>query len=227
MNTAPYSLEELIEKNNEELYKYVSEKKKILLNTNAKGWSEETTDGCVIIGCSPTDHPQASFAHELLHAKLKIMGMKDPLILGGEGLKYPQQLERYLYNQLAHHKMHKEFISMGYMDVEFLHDDDTEENARQLERDIAELEKKYLAEKNMLQGGLQVGIPYLASTCPHDKSDKPIIMRLRDISESKILKEIDKLLEEWRESGEYSPCHTMKRFCEICGVYDIEFLPTK
>ena len=113
----------------EELYQEIHAQTPVTFTEQAGNdeWSSQTMGGTTSISGTPTAHPDAAMAHELLHAKLKIGGYKQYCTTTAMNMKYKlaNTIARMLDNELQHHKMFGDFLAMGFQPEQFYHDGDT------------------------------------------------------------------------------------------------------
>lgn len=111
------------------LYEEVQRHTSILLAQSDDGfWHSKTKDSATTIYCARTDHPEASLAHELLHAKLKCNGYKQYSVAicttcKKESIKWVLEI---LDNELQHHKFYSEFLALGFKPAHMYADSDAE-----------------------------------------------------------------------------------------------------
>lgn len=89
-------------------------------------WWSSTVGNKTTIQATPTTHPAACLAHELLHAKLKINGYRQYTVsvsCDARKTKLPDLLSA-LDNELQHHRMFLDFDELGFPATEFYHDSD-------------------------------------------------------------------------------------------------------
>jgi len=118
--------DKLIVPQNSDLYDSVRKVYKVnLKKSDDSYWGSHIVKDTVIISHSTTNHPVASFTHELLHIDAQLKGYKR--IGGGVSLNKVthENLKRLcdcLDNEFQHHKMYKEFASYGFSPSEFYAD---------------------------------------------------------------------------------------------------------
>lgn len=126
-----------------QLYSEVSSRTKIVLEPSTDTcWGSKTQGSETTIFYAPTRHPEASFAHELLHAKKKLQGYKQYCTAICRTPKRPliARVLEILDNELPHHKFYAEFLALGFKPAEMYEDSDAEV-ANQLLEDIAGLKR--------------------------------------------------------------------------------------
>ncbi|WP_137105587.1 hypothetical protein [Azospirillum argentinense] len=99
---------------------------KFVESADEVSWSSTTMGGGTTITGAPTKHPDASLAHELLHAKLKINGYRQYGATTAMHHKYRAAniIAQMLDNELQHHRMYSEFLNIGFKAEQFYNDDD-------------------------------------------------------------------------------------------------------
>jgi hypothetical protein len=110
------------------LYEDINNQSPISFEAGAPGehWGTETADGKTKIYVTSTKDPAAALAHELLHAKLKLGGYRQYLIMLSMDKKqlFLKPLGEILDNELQHHRMFEEFLGAGFRAEQFYNDDD-------------------------------------------------------------------------------------------------------
>ena len=109
--------------------------------------------GCIldgktgIIRYSNSEHPEEAFVHELLHLKLQIDGYIRPYYA-----VLPKKSQRNFHlktlifaidNELQHHKIYQEYLSMGYSEKYFYNDKDLDDIHKTLDIDNDNMLQKY------------------------------------------------------------------------------------
>ena len=112
-----------------DLYACVSEQSPITIKSIGKGpWGSTTENGQTTISVAPTQWPSESLSHELLHAKLKLLGYRQYSTVcsmnNDQGLL--KSIVEALDNELQHHRMFTEFLTMGFNPIHFYFDGDTD-----------------------------------------------------------------------------------------------------
>ena len=121
-------IEDLLDTRNKGLYDYVSHSLKFSLKeTDDPYYGIFTKDNCAELHIPKGEASPSSFAHELLHAELKIKGVhiSTKLSVSERPLLVPifsEDLSDHITNVLEHRKMYPKFISMGYREDDFLAD---------------------------------------------------------------------------------------------------------
>ena len=222
-----YKLEDLINPEyNEDLYNEVSAEIEIELKKQIGSWSAHINeDNIAVIGYSKSDYPDAAFAHELLHIKAELKGLKDPFVRSSEP-DIDWALLRFLINQLAHHRIYPEFYDLGFSEDEFLNDNDFNETRIRLKTDIAMIEDIHQKLKEPLDG-LVILMPYLVCISPNEINQDILDYKERiiKISKSSFIKEIDNIIIEWQQSGRMDYCLTLAKLFKACNRLKISFAP--
>lgn len=222
-----YELSDLISEYNEELYQEISEQIPIELVKGVGSWSAyiDRDNDKAIITYSKSEVPDACFAHELLHIKLELNGLKDPFVRSNEE-KVTWSDIRFFINQLAHHRMYSEFLEMGFTEDEFLNDNDQKETLRLLKRDIPMLEKLHKSSGNLLFG-FAVLYPYMVCISPNEDSEtvKEYLQRLKNISEPEFIQKAEAIIESWNTSVQMDYCLTLAKIFKIGNYPRISFTP--
>ena len=121
-------VENLLDRKNKGLYEFVRQSLKLSLKeTNEPYYGILTKGNTAEIHIPYGKASPSSFAHELLHAELKIKGVhfSTKLSVSERPLLVPifsENLSDHITNVLEHRKMYPKFISMGYYEEEFLAD---------------------------------------------------------------------------------------------------------
>lgn len=219
-----YSITELVNEFNQELYKEITGKIEIqLLKSDDICWSAEINNNTGIIRYSKSNHPDAAFAHELLHIKYELNGLKQPLVINNE-LESVMDILSFLFNQLCHHKFYEEFINMGFLEEEFLDDYDLKKVAFNADRDIKALEKIYSIQ-GTISGSIPLLLPYLMLKSPNDNTQqsKKYIDRLKKIGDSTFYSKIDSILSDWKHQQSLDSSKIFARILKACGLNKIGF----
>ena len=111
------------------------------------GWGSSTEQGETTIFYTESAHAPEAYAHELLHAKLKLTGFRQHLIAVA---KHPCQPEcgakirallAMLDNELQHHKMERDFASLG-LNSDFFYRDDDVSTLKRVRRQLEKMTPK-------------------------------------------------------------------------------------
>lgn len=221
-----YKVEDLISEYNEDLYKEVSAKIDIVLKQQKGSWSAHIDkDGVAIIGYCKSEYPDAAFAHELLHIKAELQGLKDPYVRSNEP-DIDWSLIRFFINQLAHHRIYSEFYDLGFSEDEFLHDNDFIETRNLLKKDVPMIENIHKKLGEQLDG-FAILLPYLVCISPNEISDEIRLYkdRIINIANPNFINEIDEIISEWRTSNRMDYCLTLARIFKACNKLKISFAP--
>ncbi|HEX8393845.1 MAG TPA: hypothetical protein VF665_16000 [Longimicrobium sp.] len=224
-DSIPYELDDLLDDRNRALHAEVASQARIVLQRSVDHtWGEHSTRLEVTISVAPSKAPQASFAHELLHAKLELEGWRRPRIIPAK----PETFEvvAYLYNQLAHWRMYPDFERMGYPASQFLNDRDSDEIRSLLKRDIPTVESLYAPARRPL-GGLLVALPFIASQSPHQEisGNLHLLKRLHRVSDAHLLRDISLLLREVQGDSGSDVVEVFTRLFHLCGQPEVRFRP--
>lgn len=221
-----YKIEDLVSEYNEDLYEEVSAKIPIRLEKQQGSWSAKIDeDGIAIIGYCKSNYPDAAFAHELLHIKAELSGLKDPYVRSDEP-DVDWGLLRFFINQLAHHKIYPEFYDLGFTDDEFLNDNDFLEARILLRRDVPMIEKTFNKLGEPLEG-LIILLPYLVCISPHETNEEisKFKERIIKISKPSFIETIDEIISEWTISNRMDYCLTLAKLFKACDKLKISFAP--
>jgi len=221
-----YAIRDIVSTDNEDLYKEISSRISIILKKQTGSWSAHIdASGTAIIGYNRSAYPDAAFAHELLHIKAELDGLRDPYLRSSvEGFSW--EILRFIINHLAHHRIYPEFYDMGFNEEEFLNDNDEAETLQLLRRDVPKLEDVYRQVQKPMDG-LIVLMPYLVCVSPHETNlvVHQFKERLEKIAEPSFIKAVNAILEEWRTSKRMDYCLTLAKLCKACGYMNISFAP--
>lgn len=217
-----YEIEDIISEYNENLYKEVVAKIPIrLVKDSQVGWSAKIENGEAIITYKKSDNSDSSFAHELLHIKYELNGLKPPFFKDNENVS---DIIPFLFNQLCHHKFYQEFYDMGFNEEEFLNENDTSDVDTITKRDIKSLENIFNL-IGTINGSIVLLLPYFVFKSPHDKSEttKQHIERLKQIGDNSFFETIDIILQEWTNQESLDSSLTFARIFKACNCPDIGF----
>lgn len=190
-----YEIADIVSLYNEDLYNELKDKIKIRLVKDIKiGWSAKIENGEAIITYNKSSYPDACFAHELLHIKYELNGLKQPLIKDNEDVT---NIMPFLFNQLCHHKFYQEFYDMGFNEEEFLNENDATEVDTLAKSDIKLIEGIF-KNSGTISGSTVLLLPYIVLKSPHDKSEttKNHIEHLKRIGDNVFFQAIDTILQE-------------------------------
>lgn len=162
-----------------------------------------------------SDYPDACFAHELLHIKYELNGLKPPQIKDNENVI---SIMPFLFNQLSHHKFYQEFYDMGFNESEFLNENDDAEVDGLAKRDIGLLEDIFNL-SGTIEGSVELLLPYIVLKSPHDIHETTIqyIEQLRKIGDNVFFSTIDTILQEWTEQESLDSSMTFAKIFKACN----------
>lgn len=121
-------IDQLLDHRNQDLFDYVSKSLSLSVERTTAPYYGLYTQGTKAIVYVPNGEPSpSSFAHELLHAELKIRGVNFSTklsVLERPALIpiFSDALSDHITNVLEHRKMFPRFLSLGYNEDEFLSD---------------------------------------------------------------------------------------------------------
>ena len=121
-------IDQLLDHRNQDLFDYVSKSLSLSVERTTAPYYGLYTQGTKAIVYVPYGEPSpSSFAHELLHAELKIRGVNFSTklsVLERPALIpiFSDALSDHITNVLEHRKMFPRFLSLGYNEDEFLSD---------------------------------------------------------------------------------------------------------
>jgi hypothetical protein len=217
-----YEIADILSLYNEDLYNELKDKIKIRLVKDIKiGWSAKIENGEAIITYNKSNYPDACFAHELLHIKYELNGLKQPLIKDNEDVT---NMMPFLFNQLCHHKFYQEFYDMGFNEEEFLNENDATEVDSLVKSDIKLIEG--ISKNNgTISGSTVLLLPYIVLKSPHDKSEttKNHIEHLKRIGDNVFFQTIDTILQEWKNQESLDSSKTFARIFKACNCPRVGF----
>lgn len=217
-----YELKDVLTEYSEDIYNEVSGKIPIkLVKDTTGGWSASIVNGDAIITYRKSNYPDACFAHELLHIKYELNGLKPPLIKDEEGVT---NILAIIFNQLCHHKIYQEFYDMGFNEEEFLNDYDASQIDNLARRDLKLLEELYL-KSGEIKGSTALLLPYLMLQSPHDNSvsTQQHILRLKQIGDNNFFTEIDTIIADWVAQDSLDSSMTFARIFKACNRPKVGF----
>lgn len=222
-----YELKDVLSEYNQDLYNEVSAQIKVNLVPGKGTWTshiDRNSEEAVISYCK-SEHKDAAFAHELLHIKAELAGLKDPYVRSNEP-DVDWSLLRYFINHLAHHRIYPEFYDMGFGEDEFLHDHDFSETRFRIAKDVPMLEDIHKKLGTPLDG-MAILMPYLVCISPNETHEDmtEFKRRLMAIARPDFIVEIDTIIQEWTTSGRMDYCLTLARLFKACGKTKISFAP--
>jgi hypothetical protein len=217
-----YEIADIVSLYNEDLYNELKDKIKIRLVKDIKiGWSAKIENGEAIITYNKSSYPDACFAHELLHIKYELNGLKQPLIKDNEDVT---NIMPFLFNQLCHHKFYQEFYDMGFNEEEFLNENDATEVDTLAKSDIKLIEGIF-KNSGTISGSTVLLLPYIVLKSPHDKSEttKNHIEHLKRIGDNVFFQAIDTILQEWKNQESLDSSKTFARIFKACNCPRVGF----
>lgn len=188
-----YTLEEILDERNRQLYNDLEAKAAIILGeSDDECWGEKYKDDVLYISCAKTAYPVACFTHELLHGKYDLAGMEMPMFkVEAIGHKAVEALEdkarnlmSYAYNQIMHHKLFPDFVALGFPAGEFLHEADAADGLCQVAKDIATLKARWKREFPYGVPASLIVWPFLYLRSPHDTGTgaQTLLKEIRNMS---------------------------------------------
>jgi hypothetical protein len=217
-----YEIADIVSLYNEDLYNELKDKIKIRLVKDIKiGWSAKIENGEAIITYNKSSYPDACFAHELLHIKYELNGLKQPLIKDNEDVT---NIMPFLFNQLCHHKFYQEFYDMGFNEEEFLNENDATEVDTLAKSDIKLIEGIF-KNSGTISGSRVLLLPYIVLKSPHDKSEttKNHIEHLKRIGDNVFFQAIDTILQEWKNQESLDSSKTFALIFKACNCPRVGF----
>lgn len=205
-----YTISDVVSEYNEDLYNEVKERIEIKLEKNNNlGWSAKIVDNIAVITYKKSDYADACFAHELLHIKYELNGLKAPLVIDQENIS---SILPILFNQLCHHKFYNEFYNMGFNEEEFLNESDNTDIDNLAKRDIKLLEEIY-KKSGTISGSIPLLLPYIVLRSPHDmtESTQKHIEKLKQLGDINFFNTIDEILLDWTNTDTLDTSLTLAR----------------
>lgn len=221
-----YTIPDLLSEYNEALYEEVAAQIPVELLPQPGTWSAHISESNIaIIGYSRSVHPDACFAHELLHIKAELAGMRDPYVQSEDPSVTAPTL-RFLINQLAHHKIYPEFYDLGFDAKEFLHDSDYEQARHTLRRDVPLIESVHRQSGELLDG-FAVLFPYLVCVSPNETSSDMQAFKARIVLVTKpeFIQKVDTILSDWVSSPSLDYCLPLAQLLKACHKMDVRLAP--
>lgn len=222
-NPFKYEIADIVSEYNEDLYNDIRDKITIKLVKNFQiGWSAKIENREAIITYNKSDFADACFAHELLHIKYELNGLKAPFFTKDNG--NVANIIPFLFNQLCHHKFYQEFYDMGFNEEEFLNENDASEVDVRAKRDI-KLLKGIFNKSGTITGSTILLLPYIVLKSPHDKSEitKQHIEQLKKIGDSNFFHTIDTILKEWTNQESLDSSMIFARIFKACNCPRVGF----
>jgi hypothetical protein len=217
-----YTLTDVITEYNKDLYNEIVARIPIkLVKDTINGWTPKIKDNLAIITYDKTESPDACFAHELLHIKYELDGLKRPKIIDNEGVA---DIMGLLFNHFCHFKFYKEFYDIGFIEEEFLSDKDQKETEKTINYSLLELEK-FFNTSGRIKPSTALLIPYMVLKSPHDKSaiTKSQIERLIKIGDKDFFNKLDKIISDWTESATLDTSYTFAKIFKACNRPNVGF----
>lgn len=201
------------------LYEYVKQATNLNVQLRQEELSISTTEnGLTVIVLAEHDNIDAALAHELLHAKLKILGYRQYCsAYAKEGRERLNRILPMLDNELQHHRFFAEFVSLGFRPEEM----------------YGESEGDWEVAVNELIDGTmgmlsidQALSPYITLIAPggfgSEGERRRVIDRLRDrcdVGVYKKLREIRAAISEFRDGSSLDAGLTIARILRILGGF--------
>jgi hypothetical protein len=210
----PYSIDELVDDRNRELYDQVAAVMRIELDDSEdEYWGARSENGVGYISVAPSDSPISCFTHELLHLWFDSKGKSRPnAFWNPEFPNISQQTESfvanlvpYAYNQLMHLIMYTHFVRMGFPPNEFLTEINLNDDYRRIESDLKLLKSQSTNFPHGLPAGM-IAYPFLMLKNPHDTSQKlqTLTKKLRTIAGQSYY-DLNKLVTKWTTDCDSPP----------------------
>lgn len=219
----PYTIDQLVDDRNRALYNEVNARLPLRLETSTiPYWGSQFGEGTATIAMVPTEHPVASFTHELLHLKLRLDGLVRPTAFTARQIE--MDTVNFFYNELAHHKMFPLFLAMGFQPSEFYSQLDAAQSHDLLSIDLARLRMRRRAERSLL-AGLDVARPYMLIYAPAELRASMVryAQQLDELADRRFLRMLDETLIEWIETDTLDMRRTLARIYHACGIADVGF----
>jgi hypothetical protein len=217
-----YVLDDLLSELNDDLYNEVRAKIDIELRKDPKtGWSAKIEQGKALITYTRTSYPDASFAHELLHVKYELEGLRVPFFVDEENVA---GIIPFLFNSLCHFKFYAEFRKLGFPDDEFLHDNDAIETKNRITSDL-KLITSIFKKSGIIRGSVALLMPYILLKSPHDNSEfsKNAIQDLQGIGDKSFFAEVDQIISDWINTPSLDCSLTLARIFKACNNPKVGF----
>ncbi|MBL7987112.1 MAG: hypothetical protein JNJ94_03510 [Chlorobi bacterium] len=219
----PYTIDNLVDDRNRALYTELNAQLPLRLETSTVPyWGSRFGAESATIFMVPTEHPVASFTHELLHLKLRLDGLIRPTAFTSR----PLDLEtvNFFYNELAHHKMFPLFLGMGFQPDEFYSQLDAAQSHDLLANDFAQLRMRRRSERSLLIG-LDVARPYMLIYAPSELRASMVryAQQLDELADRRCLRMLDDMLIEWIETDTLDMRRALARIYLACGLTDVAF----
>jgi hypothetical protein len=219
----PYTIDSLVDNRNQALYTEITAQLPLQLEPSTiPYWGSQFGQESATIFMVPTEHPVASFTHELLHLKLRLDGLVRPTAFTARQLE--MDTVNFFYNELAHHKMFPLFLGMGFQPNEFYSQLDAAQSHDLLAIDLARLRMRRRAERSLLTG-LDVARPYMLIYAPAELRASMVryAQQLDELADRRFLRMLDDTLIEWIETDTLDMRRTLARIYHACGITDVGF----
>ena len=189
-------------------------------------WSSQTADGKTEIIVSLSSRPEASLAHELLHARLKTRGYRQYGLIGTmdpnpELLKY---INEALDNELQHHRIFPEFLEMGFTGDQFYHDGD--------EADFSQLQAEIETTKPDENPGALL-LNFLTLISPGGADSENVRSEMRRVFEERCgpdsyakMQAIEREFNDWRKSPGLDAGKTIAAILKHLGNFERTWIAT-
>ncbi|MCB9235277.1 MAG: hypothetical protein H6581_26720 [Bacteroidia bacterium] len=213
-----YSIDDLVNEYNEELYTEVAAQVEIELRKDTtKGWSSTIKNGTAIITYQYSDSPDVLFALELLRIKYELKGLVPPEYIDNENVA---EILPGVFRLLCEHKYYGEFIEMGFSDEEFHDDFDLSKAQKLAQKSINGLKKISANDVNPFPILL---FPFLMLSLTRDKTSARYMSELKSLGHAQFFKDMDQVLKDWRDSDTLDCSLTLARIFKACNLPNIGF----
>jgi len=203
------------------LYEGLAKATNIILTPASEGaWSTRTANGTRTITYTPTDHPEACLAHELLHIQLQENGYRCYLTAVSFAPKHDWVLFLLskLDNELQHHKLYPAFLRLGFGPEHMYYDNDRD-TYRLIQKDIARF-----TSDSPVEFFLSAYVPTIAPGGAGTTQDRLAIenqLRAKASTQTwKTLMAIRKVIMEYRDSNTLDAARTIARIMQLLGQYE-------
>lgn len=205
----------------EALYRTVDAVSPISLSTRQDGfWSHTLIHGKSTIGVSPTQNPEESLYHELLHADLKNNGYNSLLIQAGveERMGELMALLGPIDNELQHHRMFDRFVADGFASERFYCDADA--------KTFVDMREVLRGMPSDLPAAIML-LQFLGIIAPGGVMNDAERNELRALVRSKALpstfeqlEHVEGIIKHWAANGEAGPELAVVAILKALGRYD-------
>lgn len=218
------TLEQLLDERNKDLYDEIARHRDVtILHIPGKLWREKSDDRSVTISVAESNTPSAAFAHELLHAKLEIAGMREPYSTASEA---GRQLVHWLYESFVHMRMSEEFINLEYKPEEFFADIDVHEIRSTVPADLKAVEMLHAKKQHV--DARRYAPPYLMLSVPPELSEFTKWRKhFEKIIPAKVRQTIDDIVTDWRNTSTPDIRKPIGRFLTAIGAANVELAMSK